>query len=76
MDDYLLSAIVFIPIAGAILLMFVPRTSDFWLRAIAFNIGGVNEATARFFPALFGWGSVIAMAWFCARLLFRSLSMR
>jgi 4-amino-4-deoxy-L-arabinose transferase-like glycosyltransferase len=41
----------------------------FWLKAIAFEIGGVNEASARFFPALFGWGTVILAAWLFGRPL-------
>lgn len=41
----------------------------FWLKAIAFEVGGVNEASARFFPALFGWGTVMLAAWFFGRLL-------
>jgi 4-amino-4-deoxy-L-arabinose transferase-like glycosyltransferase len=41
----------------------------FWLRAIAFKLAGVTEAAARFWPALFAWGSVIAAAIFFSRLL-------
>ena len=43
----------------------------FWLKAIAFRIGGVNETSARFFPALFGYASVMTTAWFFAKLFDR-----
>ena len=43
----------------------------FWLKAIAFRVGGVNEASARFFPALFGYASVMATAWFFGKVLDR-----
>ena len=41
----------------------------FWLKAIAFRIGGVNETSARFFPALFGWGTIVTLSWFLARAI-------
>ena len=44
---------------------------SFWLRAIAFRVGGVNEASARFFSALFGWGSVMLTAVFFGKVLGR-----
>ena len=43
----------------------------FWLKAVAFRIGGVNESSARFFPALFGDASVMMTAWFFAKLFDR-----
>lgn len=43
----------------------------FWLKAVAFHIGGVNESSARFFPALFGGASVMMTAWFFAKLFDR-----
>jgi 4-amino-4-deoxy-L-arabinose transferase-like glycosyltransferase len=37
----------------------------FWLKALAIRVHGVNdEASARFFPALFGWASVMLAAGF------------
>ena len=39
---------------------------------VAFRIGGVNEASARFFPALFGWATVLVAAAFFAKLLGRA----
>src|SRR4051812_43047039 len=35
MDDYLLSIVTFAPVAGAVLLMLIPRREEFWLRAVA-----------------------------------------
>ncbi len=43
----------------------------FWLKAIAFRVGGVNEASARFFPAFFGYASVMVLAWFFAKVFDR-----
>src|SRR5260370_23758982 len=40
----------------------------FWLRALAFRVGGVNETTARFFPALFSWATVVIVVFFFGRL--------
>ena len=40
----------------------------FWLKAVAFRAGGVNEASARFFPALFGYASVMGIAWFFGKV--------
>jgi 4-amino-4-deoxy-L-arabinose transferase-like glycosyltransferase len=44
----------------------------FWLKALAFRVHGVNEASARFFPALFGWATVMLAAGFFARTLGRA----
>jgi 4-amino-4-deoxy-L-arabinose transferase-like glycosyltransferase len=40
----------------------------FWLRAVAFSVAGVSETSARFWPALFGWGTVMLVSWWVGRL--------
>jgi 4-amino-4-deoxy-L-arabinose transferase-like glycosyltransferase len=44
----------------------------FWLKALAFRVHGVNEASARFFPALLGWASVMLAAGFFGRVMGRT----
>ena len=44
---------------------------SFWLKATAFRVAGVNEAASRFFPALFGWGTVLLAAIFFGKLFGR-----
>jgi len=43
----------------------------FWLMAISFRIFGVNEFSARFFSALFGWGAVM-LTYLLGKKLFKT----
>ena len=45
---------------------------SFWMKAMAFKVFGVNEFAARFFPAVFGWASVLLTAWFAGKTLGRA----
>ena len=44
---------------------------SFWMKAVAFKVAGIHEGSTRFFPALFGWASVLLSAGFFASLLGR-----
>ena len=40
----------------------------YWLTALAYKLFGFNEFASRFFPALFGLGSVALLAWGASKL--------